>query len=104
LLREEKDFEVVGQAGDGEQAIRQAGKLLPDVVVMDMSMPKMDGIQATNHIHRLWPKMAIVAHSMHDDRDLAETALAAGARVYCTKSASTAHLLAAIRSHGRRAG
>jgi DNA-binding NarL/FixJ family response regulator len=63
----------------------------------------MDGIEATEHISRQCPETAVIINSMHNDRELLDAALTAGARACCSKSDSTAQLLAAIRSHGRRA-
>jgi len=102
LLKEEADLEVVGQAANGTEAVRLAGELRPDVVVMDVSMPEMDGIEATGRIAGQWPDIAVIVHSMHDDRELAEAALGAGARAFCAKSGSASRLLDAIRLHGLR--
>lgn len=102
LLREEEDLEIVGLAGNGIEAVRLAGELRPDVMVMDMTMPEMDGIEATGSIARQWPEVAIIVFSMHEDREIANTALAAGAKAYCSKAEHTEKLLDAIREFGGR--
>jgi len=102
LLKEEEDIKVVGQASNGIEAVKLTGERQPDVVIMDLGMPEMDGIEATEEIVRQWPEVVVIAHSMHEDRELADTSRAAGARAYCAKSGGTGQLLAAIRRHGRK--
>ncbi|MEW6429316.1 MAG: MASE3 domain-containing protein [Thermodesulfobacteriota bacterium] len=103
LLREEGDMEVAGFAENGAEAVRLAGELRPHAVILDMAMPDMDGIEATERIVQQWPEVTVIIHSMHEERELADAAIAAGARAYCAKSGSTAQLLAAIRHHAGRA-
>jgi|GEM_PF-381208 len=92
------DIEVVGESSDGEAAVRMARKILPDVILMDINMPKMNGLEATRLIHSEFPQIRIIILSMYEDHDDAAAALSAGASVFLTKSGSTDKLLAAIRN------
>ncbi len=100
LLAEEGDLDIVGQVDNGEQAVEQARELQPDVIVMDISMPVMDGIEATRIIKQEFPNMRIVGLSMHERADLAQDMLEAGAEAQLSKAGPSAELLMAIR--GRR--
>lgn len=97
LLAEESDMEVVGEAGDGEEGVKLARCLLPDVIVLDFSMPRMDGLQATRILRREFPEVRIVALSMYEKADRAEAMLAAGANAYVEKNGRAEQLLEAIR-------
>ena len=97
LLELEKDIEVVGQAADGEMAIRLARELQPDVVSMDITMPRMNGIEATRQIKAEFPNMRIVGLSMHESSDMARAMQQAGAADYVSKDAPSEELLRAIR-------
>ena len=97
LLAEEGDLEIVGQVDNGEQAIEQARKLRPDVIVMDISMPVMDGIEATRIIKGESPGIRIVGLSMYEQADLTQDMLEAGAEVQLSKAGPSAELLRAIR-------
>jgi len=88
---------VVGEAGDGEEAIRLAEALSPDVVLMDVSMPVLDGVEATRHIHRDHPDIAIVMLTMHADADVVRRALSAGAVGYLVKDASMSEVVETVR-------
>ena len=79
LLEEEQDFKVVGEAGDGKEAIALVGKLSPDVVVMDINMPNFNGIEATRQIVSDFPETKIVALSIHSGKRFIEDMLRAGA-------------------------
>ena len=80
---------VVGEAADGEEAIRLAAELRPDVVLMDVSMPVLDGVEATRQIHRSEPDIAVLMLTMHADADVVARALSAGAVGYLVKDASS---------------
>ncbi|MRR32496.1 response regulator transcription factor, partial [bacterium] len=97
LLGQETDFEIVGQASDGQEAVEQAGVLLPDVILMDVSMPRMNGLDATRVIHRQHPDISIIGLSLYQEEERAKAMLDAGAAVYLTKSGPPADLKAAIR-------
>ena len=97
LLGINRDIEIVGEVSDGLQAVRQARKILPDVILMDINMPKMDGLEATRRIHAEFPHIRIIVISMYEDQTTASAALNAGAVAFLTKSGSTDRLLAEIR-------
>lgn len=101
----ESDIDVVGEAGDGSAAIELAARLGPDVVLMDVNMPIMDGIAATRELGSRAPGAAVVVLSMHDDRATVGLALDAGAVEFVTKQQIDDALIAAIRSAaGRQKG
>jgi DNA-binding NarL/FixJ family response regulator len=97
LLGEEGTIQVVGEAANGREAINLAAELQPDVVVMDVSMPLIDGDEATRQIKRHLPNTRVVALSMFEDPDTAERMHAAGAEAYILKTAPAEDLLAVIR-------
>ncbi len=97
LLSFHPDIEMVGEASDGQEAVEKARQLHPDVILMDINMPGMDGIQATRIIRSEHPCVRIIGLSMHDKQDLADQMIQAGASAYCTKDGSTDELLSAIR-------
>ena len=101
LLELEIDFEVVGQAGDGQDAVKLAGMLIPDVILMDLSMPRMNGIDATRVIHEQYPDIRIIGLSLYQEEERAQAMLDSGAVLYLTKTCSPAELKAAIRSSVR---
>jgi DNA-binding NarL/FixJ family response regulator len=90
-------FDVVGEASDGHEAVRMAGELLPDVVLMDVSMPDVDGVEATRRIHELYPDVAVVMLTMHADESVIADAIRAGAVGYLVKDCSIDEIAAAIR-------
>jgi DNA-binding NarL/FixJ family response regulator len=98
LLEAEDSIEVVGRAGDGEQATRLASELEPDVVLMDLSMPRLDGFDATQRIRDESPRTAVVVVTGSGDRADFERAEAAGAAGYVTKDRILGELVEAIRS------
>lgn len=101
LLEREDDLEVVGEAGDGEEAIRLAQELKPDVVVMDIAMPKINGIEATKEIKAALPSTAVLILTAYDYDEFIFSMLDAGAAGYLLKSVSGDELVQAIRGlHG----
>lgn len=101
LIAEEEDMTVVGEAADGEEAVDRARDLSPDIVLMDFSMPKLDGVAATRIIRKEAPATRVIALSMYDEADRADAMLEAGANAYLTKSGDPAVLLSTIRRVGR---
>jgi DNA-binding NarL/FixJ family response regulator len=98
LLSANPQFEVVGEAGDGLEAIAQARRLMPDLVIMDLSMPKMTGLEALREIARQHPGMKTLALTMHNSEEHLRDALRAGATGYVLKTVSHAELIAAVCS------
>ncbi len=103
LLERQPGFAVVGEAGDGREIVEMAREHHPDVIVMDIAMPNMNGIEATRRIVEKNPETGIVILSMHYDESYVLRSLKAGARAYLLKDALKAELIAAIRavSEGR---
>ena len=99
LIKNQMGIKVVGEAANGQEAIEQARQHRPDVIVMDISMPVIDGIEATRRIKMEMPSVRIIGLSMHEDAHTASILLKAGAEALITKSASSAELNKAI--HGR---
>ena len=113
LLGFEEDIEVIGTAGDGKQGLEEAHRLLPDIVLTDVNMPIMDGIQLTERLAQELPASPVIIMSVQGERDYLRRAMQAGAREYLIKPFSHAELVAAIagsttsrrrrgRSHGPR--
>ncbi|MBX3135764.1 response regulator transcription factor [Candidatus Obscuribacterales bacterium] len=98
LLALEEDLEIVGQAGDGEEAISQVGFLQPDVVLMDMRMPKKTGVEATQEICKRYPSVKVLVLTTYDEDDLIVGALKAGACGYLLKDSPSEKLAIAIRA------
>src|SRR5436190_1654085 len=96
LLELDGRFEVVGEAGNGEEAIVEAGRLRPDVVVLDMEMPILDGLEALPGVQEASPESLVVVFSTHPRGDIERTALAAGAHAYVEKGASLSALIEAL--------
>lgn len=99
LLQKQPDLEVIGLAGDGQEAVEQALRLQPDVIVMDIGMPRLTGIEATRQIRLRAPHVHIIGWSMHEKSDMAATMRAAGANEYLPKTCPPQELLAAIRQY-----
>jgi two-component system response regulator NreC len=97
LLATEEDIEVVGEASNGEEAVRMAVELSPDVVVMDLMMPVMNGIEATQRIHDSRPEVKVLVLSMYDDEEYVQRLLAAGACGCMLKQATGDELVRAVR-------
>lgn len=98
LFSAEPDLEVVGEAADGQVAIQQANSLQPDLVLMDLSMPRMNGTEAISAIKRRSPEIKIIALTNHKAAEYVRAALDAGADGYVLKDDSRQELLTAIRS------
>lgn len=98
LLEREPDFEVVGEAGDGVQAVEAAVHQKPDVIIMDIAMPNMNGIEATKQIKKLFPSMAILILTSYDYDEYILSLLEAGAAGYLLKSVSGDDLVSAVRA------
>ena len=98
LLDEDLAIEVVGSATNGEEAIEQAGTLKPDVVVMDLSMPALDGVAATKQILNARENIAVVALSVYTDIERAREVVEAGAMGYVVKAGAQRYLIGAIHA------
>jgi DNA-binding NarL/FixJ family response regulator len=98
LLSSIADVEVVGEAASGDEAIAQAAELTPDVVLMDIQMPGVNGIEATRRILEVNPAVGIVVLTMFEDEDSVFAAMRAGARGYILKGADQNEMLRAIRA------
>ncbi|MGO9595852.1 MAG: response regulator [Steroidobacteraceae bacterium] len=98
MLRAETDIEVVGEAGNGREAIDLARELSPDIIVLDVGMPDMNGIEATAAIVDRSPQIKVIALSTHSDRRFVAEMIKAGASGYVVKTAASSELLRAIRA------
>lgn len=98
ILAAQPDMEVVAEAANGREAVEQAQSLQPDVVVMDVAMPELNGIEATRRIQEEAPRARVLALSMHKDSVYVREILRAGARGYLLKDAIDTDLIAAVRS------
>ncbi len=97
MLNAQPDFEVVGEAQDGRQAIQEAQRLQPDVILMDITMPDMNGIEATRQIKKLLPETKVLMLTMHEHDEYVFQALRAGASGYMLKEAADTDLISALR-------
>ena len=98
LLNGQHDMEVIGEAGDGRAAVERAGSLKPNVAVVDVSMPEMNGLEATKAIRESAPATAIVALTRYDDEAYVQELLSAGALGYVLKQSPSAELVDAVRA------
>ena len=98
LLEREQDLEVIGEAGDGEEAVRLASQLKPDVIIMDVAMPKLSGIEATKRIKALLPLTIVLVLTGYDYDEYIFSLLEAGAAGYLMKDVSGDQLIDAIRA------
>jgi len=98
LLALAADIEVIGEAENGREAIDRARQLAPDVVLMDIAMPAMDGLEATRRIHKEFPQMKVLTLTQYDDREHLLSLLEAGAEGFISKTAASSNLASAIRS------
>lgn len=97
LLESQEDILVVGEASDGDEALENVGTLLPDIVLMDISMPKTNGLEATRLIKRQYPQVKVLILTQHDNREYIAPALEAGASGYVLKRSGRREMLNAIR-------
>jgi len=98
LLESQEGFDVVGEAENGREAVIKVRELIPDVVIMDIAMPVLNGIEATRQIKKEFPAVRVIALSMYTDDDYIYKVLKAGASGYVVKSAPAPELFAAVRS------
>ena len=98
LLSDEPDIEIVGEAGNGREALPLIAALLPDVVLMDISMPGLNGIEATWQIRQRFPQVKVVILSMHANEEYVFQVLRAGASGYVLKQSDSSEVLTAIRA------
>lgn len=98
ILETKEEIEIVGEAKDGGEAVEKARELLPDVIVMDVSMPGMNGVEATRIIKREMPQIGIVALTMYEDQQYIFDLVRAGAKGYLLKDSDSTEILAAIRA------
>jgi DNA-binding NarL/FixJ family response regulator len=104
LLSAEEDFSVIGEADDGREALEVVRRFNPDVLVLDLMMPGLNGLEVARQVHKHWPKVGIVVLSMHDDEGFVLEALANGVSAYVLKDSNSSDLVLAVRevAAGRR--
>jgi DNA-binding NarL/FixJ family response regulator len=98
LLSSHQDFDIVGEAGDGLEAIKLVGELHPDLVLMDMSMPRMDGMTAIREIKKRWPKTLVMAFTIHKSPEYVFATLIAGADGYILKDDPWTEVISSIEN------
>jgi DNA-binding NarL/FixJ family response regulator len=98
LFESESDLEVCGEAANGREAFELATRLKPDVIVLDLGMPELNGLDALKQIHKEVPATEVLVFSMHDSEGLVREVFAAGARGYVLKSDAARYLVEAVRS------
>ena len=98
LLGLTPDIEVVGEAANGREALEVVRKLMPDVVLMDIAMPIMGGLEATRRIHKEFPETKVLALTQYDDREYVFPVIGAGARGFISKTAASSELASGIRA------
>lgn len=98
ILENEPGFVVVGEASNGRDAVTAVTQLCPDVILMDVSMPLLNGLEATRQLQRDFPNIKILALSVHEDEEIIRQMLAAGAMGYLTKFADSSELIKAIQT------
>lgn len=101
LLKNEKDIDVIGEAENGKEAIKQVEELNPDVVVMDISMPLLNGLDATRQIKKRFPEVKVLVLTVHSNEEYISEILKAGASGYIVKKAAPEELVAAIHAISR---
>jgi len=101
LLNAESDLEVVAEAADGIEVVEQAAKVRPDLVLLDLTMPRMNGVECIKALLEAQPELKILVLTMHDDEEYLKAVLQAGAKGYVLKKAADVELLSAIRTVSR---
>jgi DNA-binding NarL/FixJ family response regulator len=101
LLEAREDIEVVGEAEDGRQAIKMANRLQPDVLLLDLTMPGLGGLDALKELRRIQPKCRVLVLTMHNDESFLRRALTSGASGYVLKQADDQELIVALRAVAR---
>ena len=96
FLESQPDFKVVAEASNGREAIERALETRPDIILMDITMPEMDGLEATRQLKKLWPECVIISLTVHEDKFYFMEMLAAGASGYLTKQVASDELVSAI--------
>jgi DNA-binding NarL/FixJ family response regulator len=97
LLQPEPDFQVIGEAGNAEQAFKLAEKLSPDVILMDINLGEIDGMSVTRRILSKHPHIKVIGLSMHNEKSIIDAMYQAGAIAYLTKSAPSEEIIASVR-------
>jgi DNA-binding NarL/FixJ family response regulator len=100
VLALQPGIELIGEAADGEEALAEVERLRPDIVILDIRMPRIDGIAATRQIKTRWPTIRVIAHSLAEE--LSEQALAAGADAFVPKGAPAGELLRSLCAQDTR--
>jgi two-component system NarL family response regulator len=98
VLESEDGIEVIGEAADGEEAVAKASELAPDVVLMDVRMPRVNGIEATRRIRQSSPSIPIIVLTVSDEKDDLDEAVRAGATAYLLKEVSIEEVADAVRA------
>ena len=98
VLRAQPDFEIIGEAADGHQAVTMARQLKPDIVLMDVTMPELDGVEATRMIRQEHPTMVVIGLSVQTARQIEAAMKEAGAAAFVSKEAAVEQLCEAIRT------
>ena len=101
LLQQQPDWQVCGEAGDGREAVEKAQQLQPDVVILDIGMPSLNGLEATRQMLKANPKARILVLTLHDSDQMVRDVLNAGARGFLLKSDAASELVAAVEALGR---
>ena len=101
LLETDSEIDVIGEAGDGREAVQLADRLKPDVMIMDLAMPELNGLDAIRQIRKDVPEIELLVFSMHDSEELIREVFAAGARGYVLKSDVALYLIEAVKSLAR---
>lgn len=101
LLEARKEIKVVGEASTGKEAVEKAGEIRPDIVIMDISMPILNGLEATRQIRRLYPECKVLVLTMHENRESVRQILKAGAIGYVIKKSAAGQLFNAIDAVNR---